>query len=88
MPGSINLGDVVPDFEAETSMGPIKFHEWIGDRSPPSRLGRALFVGTRSTCIMREDLPSFRGEPAAARETHSPRSCAVLAASFCTMRER
>ena len=33
MPGSLNLGDVVPDFEAETSMGPIKFHEWIGDRS-------------------------------------------------------
>ena len=31
MPG-LNLGDAVPDFEAETSMGPIKFHEWIGDR--------------------------------------------------------
>jgi alkyl hydroperoxide reductase subunit AhpC len=31
MPG-LNLGDTVPDFDAETSMGPIKFHEWIGDR--------------------------------------------------------
>ena len=31
MPG-MNLGDTVPDFEAETSMGPIKFHEWMGDR--------------------------------------------------------
>eukprot|EP00802_Teleaulax_amphioxeia_P027097 Tamp_28341.p1 GENE.Tamp_28341~~Tamp_28341.p1 ORF type:complete len:223 (-),score=68.43 Tamp_28341:148-816(-) len=30
MPG-LNLGDTVPDFDAETSMGPIKFHEWIGD---------------------------------------------------------
>jgi len=28
----MNLGDIVPDFEAETSMGPIKFHEWMGDR--------------------------------------------------------
>jgi hypothetical protein len=31
MPG-LNLGDTVPDFDAETSVGPIKFHEWIGDR--------------------------------------------------------
>ena len=31
MPG-LNLGDMVPDFDAETSVGPIKFHEWIGDR--------------------------------------------------------
>merc|ERR1712216_847555 len=30
MPG-LNLGDTVPDFSADTSMGPIKFHEWIGD---------------------------------------------------------
>jgi alkyl hydroperoxide reductase subunit AhpC len=28
----ILLGDVVPDFEAETTAGPIKFHEWIGDK--------------------------------------------------------
>ena len=29
---SLRLGDVVPDFEAQTTMGPIRFHEWIGDR--------------------------------------------------------
>jgi len=25
------LGDVVPDFTAETTTGPITFHDWIGD---------------------------------------------------------
>jgi len=25
------LGDTAPDFEAETTQGPIRFHEWIGD---------------------------------------------------------
>ncbi len=28
---SLQLGQVVPDFEAETTEGRIKFHEWIGD---------------------------------------------------------
>src|SRR6201989_3016680 len=28
---SLKLGDVAPDFEAETTEGPIKFHDWIGD---------------------------------------------------------
>jgi alkyl hydroperoxide reductase subunit AhpC len=28
---TLKLGDVVPDFEAETTEGPIKFHDWIGD---------------------------------------------------------
>ncbi|MFT0861727.1 peroxiredoxin [Ancylobacter sp. G4_0304] len=28
---SIRLGDVVPDFEAQTTEGPIKFHEWLGN---------------------------------------------------------
>ena len=27
----VNLGDIFPDFEAETSLGPIKFHDWLGD---------------------------------------------------------
>jgi alkyl hydroperoxide reductase subunit AhpC len=28
---TIRLGDVVPDFEAETTEGPIRFHEWLGN---------------------------------------------------------
>lgn len=28
---SLRLGNIAPDFEAETTAGPIKFHEWIGD---------------------------------------------------------
>jgi alkyl hydroperoxide reductase subunit AhpC len=28
---ALQLGEVAPDFEAETTQGPIKFHEWIGD---------------------------------------------------------
>jgi thioredoxin-dependent peroxiredoxin len=28
---AIQLGATAPDFEAETSEGPISFHEWIGD---------------------------------------------------------
>ena len=28
---AIRLGDEAPDFTADTSEGPINFHEWIGD---------------------------------------------------------
>jgi alkyl hydroperoxide reductase subunit AhpC len=28
---SLTIGDVAPDFEAETTHGRIRFHEWIGD---------------------------------------------------------
>src|SRR6478752_5804062 len=27
----LQLGDVAPDFEAETTEGHIRFHDWIGD---------------------------------------------------------
>lgn len=29
---TIRIGDVAPDFTAETTEGTIKFHEWIGDK--------------------------------------------------------
>ncbi len=28
---AIRLGDEAPDFTAETTEGPISFHEWLGD---------------------------------------------------------
>jgi thioredoxin-dependent peroxiredoxin len=28
---SLAIGDTAPDFEAQTTEGPIRFHEWIGD---------------------------------------------------------
>ncbi len=28
---SLRLGDIAPDFTAETTMGTINFHEWLGD---------------------------------------------------------
>jgi alkyl hydroperoxide reductase subunit AhpC len=28
---TLQLGDTAPDFEAETTEGPISFHEWMGD---------------------------------------------------------
>jgi alkyl hydroperoxide reductase subunit AhpC len=28
---AIRLGDTAPDFTAETTQGPIRFHDWIGD---------------------------------------------------------
>ncbi|MFI5122379.1 MAG: peroxiredoxin [Vicinamibacteria bacterium] len=28
---AVKLGDTAPDFEAETTEGPISFHDWIGD---------------------------------------------------------
>jgi len=28
---ALHLGDVAPDFEADTTQGRIKFHEWLGD---------------------------------------------------------
>jgi alkyl hydroperoxide reductase subunit AhpC len=28
---ALQLGSIAPDFEAQTTAGPIRFHEWIGD---------------------------------------------------------
>ncbi|WP_226390590.1 peroxiredoxin [Penaeicola halotolerans] len=29
---SLKLGEIAPDFEAQSSVGPIKFHQWLGDK--------------------------------------------------------
>jgi alkyl hydroperoxide reductase subunit AhpC len=29
---SLTIGDTAPDFEAQTTDGPIRFHDWIGDK--------------------------------------------------------
>ena len=29
---SLQLGDLAPDFTAETTEGPVSFHQWLGDR--------------------------------------------------------
>jgi len=29
---AIQIGDIAPDFEADTTEGHVKFHQWIGDR--------------------------------------------------------
>jgi alkyl hydroperoxide reductase subunit AhpC len=28
---TLRIGDTAPDFEAETTSGPIRLHEWLGD---------------------------------------------------------
>ena len=28
---TLKIGDTAPDFQAHTTKGPIRFHDWIGD---------------------------------------------------------
>jgi len=58
---SLQIGDTAPDFEAETTHGPIKFHDWIGDGwavffFPPEGFYAGLHHRTR---LCRELKPEF-----------------------------
>lgn len=41
---SLRLGNIAPDFEAETTAGPIKFHDWIGDSWVSTVIGDELEI--------------------------------------------
>ena len=28
---ALQIGDTAPDFQAQTTEGPISFHDWVGD---------------------------------------------------------
>jgi thioredoxin-dependent peroxiredoxin len=28
---TLQIGDTAPDFKAQTTEGPVRFHDWIGD---------------------------------------------------------
>ena len=44
---SLGINDIAPDFTAETTQGPIHFHEWIGDGSSQGWRCRARSVTRR-----------------------------------------
>lgn len=69
---SLRLGDTAPDFEAETTQGKIKFHDWIGD-------GWALLFSHPAdfTPVCTTEL----GETARLKEEFGKRNCKVIAIS-------
>jgi hypothetical protein len=58
---TLRLGSTAPDFEAETSKGPIKFHEWIGDSWVLAWISHSS--GRRSPKIYCNARPSFFRTP-------------------------
>ena len=59
---ALRLGDIAPDFNADTTEGPISFHEWIGD-------GWAVLV----VDVRQHELRAFAREEPCRGRTHSRR---------------
>jgi glutaredoxin/glutathione-dependent peroxiredoxin len=53
---SLRLGSIAPDFEAETTAGPIKFHDWIGSESWVYMLRDSYFSGVLTRNLVIGDL--------------------------------
>jgi len=71
---TLPLGDVVPDFTAETATAPISFHDRIGDDDGASLFGQTTFFCTHTNDrkrLMRNGRPFV-----------SPRSRCGLPSSF------
>ncbi len=71
---SLRINDTAPDFTADTTAGPIKFHDWIGDgyavlfsnARDPSRCRRArvrqsIGRNPRPSLNQREDVVADQG---------------------------
>ncbi|TAE32512.1 MAG: peroxiredoxin [Cytophagales bacterium] len=57
---SLRLGDIAPDFDAETTQGPIRFHEWLGDSwgmffSHPADFTPVCTTELGRTALMKDD---------------------------------
>ena len=62
---TLRIGDVAPDFEAETA-GKIRFHEWLGDSGGPLLPPEGLHAGLHHRA-RRRGAPRARLRPAELR---------------------
>ncbi|HQU60630.1 MAG: peroxiredoxin [Phaeodactylibacter sp.] len=69
---SLRLGDVAPDFKAQTTEGEINFHQWLGDSWAVLYSHPADFTPVCTTEL---------GRTAALKEEFAKRNCKVIALS-------